>query len=235
MQTGNGAKKAIITGGANGIGRAIAKKFSEENFKTVIADLEYTEIDDDNIFFCRTDVSRASDTDHLFSWTLETIGDPDVLVINAGKGIQELLTQGDPEKWQEVINTNVMGALRAIRAFVPAMMENKQGNVVFISSVSANQPHPSGGIYSASKTALEVIAETLRLETIPYINVTVISPGITDTKFFENQISGHTSVEGLDMGFISPEDLAEDVFYAISRKNNRSINKIITRPLKQNF
>lgn len=235
MQTGNVSKRALITGGANGIGRAIAKKFSSEDYKTVIADIENTETDNEKTFFCRTDVSKSSDIDNLFSRTTEMIGDPDVLVINAGKGIQELLTEGDPEKWQEVININVMGALRCIRAFVPAMMEKKQGNVVFISSVSANQPHPSGGIYSASKTALEVIAETLRLETIPHINVTVISPGITDTKFFENQISGHTSVEGLDMGYISPEDLAEDVFYAISRKNNRSINKIITRPLKQNF
>ncbi|MDT0689005.1 SDR family oxidoreductase [Salegentibacter sp. F188] len=235
MRTGILSRKALITGGSNGIGCAIAKKFSSENFRTVIADIKNTETDEENIFFCRADVSRSSDIDHLFKYTTETIGDPDVLVINAGRGIQELLTEGDPEKWQEVININVMGALRIIRAFVPAMLEKKQGNVVFISSVSANQPHPSGGIYSASKTALEVIAETLRLETLPHINVTVISPGITNTKFFENQISGHTSVEGLDMGFISPEDLAEDVFYAISRKNNRSINKIITRPLKQIF
>ncbi|MDT0645069.1 SDR family oxidoreductase [Zunongwangia sp. F260] len=235
MQTGNISRKALITGGTNGIGRAIAKKFSEENFKTVIADVDNTKKRDENIFFCSTDVTRSSDIDHLFNYTTETIGNPDILVINAGIGIRESLTEGDPEKWQKVMDTNFMGALRCIRAFVPAMLEKGEGNVVFISSVSANQPHPSGGIYSASKTALEVIAETLRLETIPYINVTVISPGITDTKFFKNQISGHTSVEGLDMGFISPEDLAEDVFYAISRKNNRSINKIITRPLKQNF
>ncbi|MDT0687645.1 SDR family oxidoreductase [Autumnicola psychrophila] len=235
MQTGNISRKALITGGAKGIGRAISKKFSLENYKTVIADIENIELQDENIFFCNTDVTRSSDIDHLFSWTTKKIGNPDVLVINAGIGIQESLTEGDPEKWQKVMDTNLMGALRCIRAFVPAMLEKGEGNVVFISSVSANQPHPSGGIYSATKTALEVIAETLRLETLPHINVTVISPGITDTNFFENQISGHTSVEGLDMGYITPEDIAEDVFYAISRKNNRSINKIVTRPLKQNF
>jgi NADP-dependent 3-hydroxy acid dehydrogenase YdfG len=91
----------------------------------------------------------------------------------------------------------------------------------------------SSGI--GTKTALEVIAETLRLETLPHINVTVVSPGITDTAFFENQVSGQTSVEQLNMGAISPEEIAQDVLYAIKKKKGTSINKIITRPLAQSF
>ena len=128
-----------------------------------------------------------------------------------------------------------MGTLRCIRAFTPNMVSQKSGNVVFISSVSANQPHPYGGIYAASKTALEVIAETLRLETLPHINVTVVSPGLVDTAFFEHQISGGSSVEEIGMGFIEPEEIAEDVWYALKKKKGTSINKIITRPTLQNF
>lgn len=63
------------------------------------------------------------------------------------------------------------------------MLERKYGHVFFI-SVATNNPHPYEGIYSATKSALEGIAETLRLETIPHIKVTLISPGITDTNFF---------------------------------------------------
>ncbi|MDT0643913.1 SDR family oxidoreductase [Zunongwangia sp. F363] len=234
MQAGNLSGNILITGGANGIGYAVAKRFSKENYKVAIADIEKPQYEDENIFFSKADISNPKDIDSLYDDVINAIGHPEILVLNAGRGIQEKLFEGDPEKWQKVIDTNLMGALRCIRAFVPQMMERQNGHVIVVSSVSANQPHPSGGIYAASKTALEVIAETLRLETLPHIKVTVVSPGITDTKFFEHQISGYTSVANLEMGSIAPEDIAEDIFYAVNQKG-RSINKIITRPLKQSF
>lgn len=235
MQATSKSKTALITGGSSGIGLAIADKFSREGITVAIADIAEYKGEGENIHFKHCDVGDAGHIDDLYNWANEKTGLPEILVINAGRGIQEKLTEGDPEKWQQIINTNVMGALRCIRAFVPEMIKNKKGNVIIISSVSANQPHPYGAVYSATKTALEVIAETLRLETLPHINVTVISPGITDTKFFENQISGNSSIEEMDMGAISPAEIAEDVFYAINKKNGTSINKIITRPLAQSF
>ncbi|MFZ0490687.1 MAG: SDR family oxidoreductase [Salegentibacter sp.] len=234
MSAGNIPRRALVTGGSSGIGKAIAEKFSAEGIEVRIADKTEYHGNAENISFKSCDVTRAGDINALFAWSHEK-KDPDILVINAGQGIQEKLTEGDPEKWQKVVDTNLMGALRCIRAFVPAMLEKKKGHVVIISSVAANQPHPYGGIYSATKTALEVVAETLRLETLPHISVTVVSPGITDTSFFKNQISGNSSVKELDMGAISPEEIAKDVFYAISKKGGSSINKIITRPINQSF
>lgn len=226
---------ALITGGSSGIGLAIARKFADNNIKVVVADKAESKEKTENILYKICDVGNPQDIDELYAFTASEAGKPDVLVLNAGQGLMERLCEGDPEKWQQVINTNLMGALRCIRAFVPDMLERKKGNVIFISSVSANQPHPYGAVYSASKTALEVIAETLRLETLPHINVTVISPGVTNTNFFENQISGSYSIENLNTGAISPEEIADDVFYAISKKQGTSINKIITRPIAQEF
>lgn len=235
MQSANQKRSALITGGSNGIGLAVANKFSKENITVGIADInEYSGLNP-KLHFKKCDVGNARDIDELYLWAREKTGLPEILVINAGRGIREKLTEGDPEKWQKIIDTNIMGALRCIRAFVPEMLKNKKGNVVIISSVSANQPHPYGAVYSATKSALEVIAETLRLETLPHINITVVSPGITDTGFFANEISGNTSVEELNMGKISPEEIAEDVFYAINKKKGTSINKIITRPIAQSF
>lgn len=235
MGTPKPSRSALITGGSSGIGLAVAKKFSLENIQVDIADINEYEGTAENVLFKKCDVGNARDIDELYLWAKENTGLPEILVINAGCGIREKLTEGDPEKWQKVIDTNVMGALRCIRAFVPPMLEKKQGNVIIISSVSANQPHPYGAVYSATKSALEIIAETLRLETLPYINVTVVSPGITNTGFFANEISGNSSVEDLNMGVIPPEEIAEDIFYAINKKNGTSINKIITRPLAQSF
>lgn len=226
---------ALITGGSNGIGLAIAQKFSENNINVNIADINDYKGIDSNIKFESCDVSNADQVKRLYDNIMKTSGPPDVLVLNAGRGIREKLTEGDPEKWQKIFDINVMGALRCIRAFVPQMLEREKGHVVIISSVAANQPHPYGGIYSASKSALEVIAETLRLETIPHVNVTVVSPGITDTGFFENEISGNMNKDDFGMGAISAEEIAEDVFYAISKKQGTSINKIITRPIAQSF
>lgn len=235
MQKADLPKTALITGGSNGIGLAIAQKFAENNINVAIADVEAYTGKDSKILYKKCEVSRGDEMDDLYSWTEETLGHPDILVINAGRGIKEKLTEGDPDKWQQIINTNIMGALRAIRAFLPHMVNQQKGHVIVISSVAAGKPHPYGGIYSATKSALEVIAETLRLETIPHINVTVISPGVTDTDFFTNQLAGSHSIEEVGMGAISPREIAEDVFYAISKKKGTSINKIITRPTAQSF
>lgn len=235
MSTRTSTRIAIVTGGSSGIGKAIAKKLAGENVKVVVADIEDHRENDPNLLFRKCDISKGEEIDQLYAWVFEEVGPPDILVLNAGQGIQEKLTEGDPEKWQRIMNINVMGALRTIRSFVPELLKRKRGNVVFVSSVSANNPHPYGGVYSASKTALEVIAETLRLETLPHINVTVISPGIVDTNFFQNQMSGNSTIEEMGMGAISPEEIAEDVWYAINKKAGTSINKIITRPIQQDF
>ena len=111
---------------------------------------------------------------------LQNTGLPGTLTLNAGKGIHETLTEGDPDKWKSVLDLNVMGVLRYIRSFVPEMISQKQGKVIFMSSVAASKPYTYGAVYSASKAAVEMIAETLRLETLPHVAVTTINAGITD-------------------------------------------------------
>ena len=235
MKKSTYSRIALVTGGSSGIGKAIAQKLSSEGIKVIVADVNEDPEMASKIEFRKCDISKGKDVDDLYSWTTENIGHPNYLILNAGQGIQEKLTEGDPEKWKNILDINILGALRCIRAFTPNMTSQKSGNVVFISSVSANQPHPYGGVYAASKTALEVIAETLRLETLPHINVTVVSPGIVDTAFYKHQVSGNNSVEEMGMGAISPEEIADDVWYALNKKKGTSINKIITRPTLQDF
>ncbi|MGB7784931.1 MAG: SDR family oxidoreductase [Salinimicrobium sp.] len=235
MNTDGSTKLAIVTGGSSGIGHAIAKKLRQQEITVVVADKAEPSGLEKDLIFRKCDVTSSEDINSLYAWVHDNYGTPDYLVLNAGQGIQEKLTEGDPEKWQKVMNTNLMGPLRFIRSFTPDMLQRKSGNVIFISSVSANQPHPYGGIYAASKTALEVIAETLRLETLPHLNVTVVSPGIVKTNFFEHQISGNNDIEEMGMGHLSAEEIADDVLYAINKKKGSSINKIVTRPTLQTF
>lgn len=228
-------KNVLITGGSNGIGLATGKKLLESGYRVIIADKELPSFEAEQLFFKMIDLTNAAQVEELSSWIHSEFGSIDILILNAGQGIQEKLTEGDPEKWQKIIDLNLMGPLRCIRAFVPEMMNREGGDVIFISSVAANQPHPYGGIYSATKTALEVVAETLRLEVEAKLRITIVSPGITNTGFFSNQVSGFTSVEELDMGAIEPGEIADDILYALNKKKSTAINRIVTRPVKQEF
>lgn len=87
-----------------------------------------------------------------------------------------MLSEGNPELWIKIFELNVFGALRMLRAFLPDMRKLNFSDIVIVSSVSAKHPYEGGAIYAATKAALDVIAETLRLEVQPNIRVTTISP-----------------------------------------------------------
>ncbi|WMJ73383.1 SDR family oxidoreductase [Cytophagaceae bacterium ABcell3] len=227
-------RRALVSGGASGIGYAIASKFNSEGVKTAIADINFPQPLPTGLYSSLCNIASGSEVDRLFSELHTSFGLPDIIVCNAGIGIHEKLTEGDPEKWATVINTNLMGSLRLIRAFVPSVPENMKCDVVFISSVSAGKTYPYGGIYSATKCALETIAETLRVEE-PGIRVTTVAPGVTETNFFKNTISGSREVDENGWGAISPEEVANTVYYAISRPHGVSVNHITLRPTLQTF
>ncbi|MCR5862034.1 SDR family oxidoreductase [Flavobacterium sp. J372] len=222
---------ALVTGGSSGIGKAIALKLAEEKYKVVNADVIEPAYTHCNIRYISCDVSKSSDVTNLFTSVKNDLGTLGILVLNAGKGNHELLAEGDPEKWQDVVNLNIMGTLRCIRAFVPQMLENKKGDVVIISSVSSGKAHTYGGVYSASKAAIDMISETLRIETEPHIRVTTVKPGTAATGFFKN--SGRKDY--YPDASLTAENIAEDVWYAINKPPGTSINTIVTRPTGQLF
>jgi NADP-dependent 3-hydroxy acid dehydrogenase YdfG len=233
--TESSERKAVITGASSGIGLATVKAFQSKKIKVFSADIRDPEHVSAGIFHLNTDITKPEDIQRLYTRVNETIGSPDILICNAGRGIHERLSEGDPNKWASVIEINLMGALRVIRAFLPDMIKNQSGDVVFISSVSSQKPYEYGGIYSATKTALEAVAESLRLEVQPQVRVTTIVPGVVNTSFFENIIGGEHSPESLGWGALQPEDVADAIVYAISRPKNMALNKIILRPAAQPF
>ncbi len=228
-------KKAVVSGGGAGIGRAIAEQLTQNQITTAIADLHFPEQAPHNALPYTCDVTDATAIDNLFSQVQQQLGTPDILVCSAGQGIHEKLTEGDPAKWQHVINTNLMGTLRMIRAFVPGMVEAGHGDVVLVTSVAAGQAYPYGGVYAATKSALQTIAETLRQEVLPTIRVTAIAPGVTDTSFFENTLSAYQSVESIGYGALSASQVADAVLYALRQPPGVSINHITLRPTAQVF
>lgn len=221
----------LITGGSGGLGLAIAKKLHSSAYSVALTDLIKP---DSSLPFLQCDIRNARQIEQLYSWTLEHLGVPNILIIAAGVGIKEKLSEGDPEKWQQVFDVNVIGALRCIRAFLPQMLTQQRSHVIFISSVAAFRPFPYGGVYSASKTALEIIAETLRLETVPHLAVTTLAMGAVHTPFFKNQLAGNSAADE-ENPMLSPEDIADEAQHCIENARHGRINKITIRPDQQYF
>jgi len=222
----------LITGGTGGIGSAIAKKLDSSEFYILLTDLQNKNSISADFFPC--DLRKPEEIQQLYDWIIKNYEIPKILILNAGLGIKEKISEGDPEKWQKVFDVNLMGTLRCLRAFLPEILANKNGHIIFISSVAANQTFEYGGIYSASKTALEIIAETLRIENISNLQVTTISSGAVNTDFFKNQLAGF-SEKDYSEEMLNPEEIANTVYWCIKNTENQQINKIVVRPKKQKF
>lgn len=224
---------ALVTGGSSGIGKSLVKRFCKEKIATGFVDVIAPDLKDDAAEFFEHDISKPNQVQNLYENFTKKIGIPDIIICNAGKGIQENLKDGDPEKWIRIFEINVFGALRIIRAFLPQMYEKGQGDIVFVSSVSSKHPYSGGAIYAASKASIDIIAETLRLEVQPAIRVTTISPGVVNTDFFKNIIHGSQTPESIGWGYLEPDDISDAIFYAISKPHNVALNNIIIRPVAQ--
>lgn len=229
-------RKALVTGGSSGIGLAIARRLCSLGVGVVAADKQLpAQATKEDIQFVTVDISQQQEVDALFQQLHQQQALPDIVVSCAGIGIGEQIAEGDPAKWQQVFNTNVMGALRCARAFLPHMQALKRGDVVFISSVAARKPYPWGGVYSASKAALQTVAETLRMEVQPHIRVGSILPGVVDTNFFNNSFGQSAPSDDLGWGALSATDVADAIVYMLTRPSAVAINEMVLRPAGQVF
>lgn len=223
-------KIAVVTGAASGIGKAIADKLSANSYAVVSADIHQS--GSDRIDEVQCDVTSGDDIDKLYRYVKDRYGIPDVLISNAGQGIHEKLSEGDPEKWKTVLDVNVVGALRLIRAFLPEMIGRKSGDIVFISSTAALRAYEYGAVYAASKAALNMIADTLRLEAKD-LRISVVAPGVVDTPFFEHMISSNHTVEDIGLGSISPQQVADVVLNLVTMPQDTAISRVVITPKNQ--
>jgi NAD(P)-dependent dehydrogenase (short-subunit alcohol dehydrogenase family) len=118
-------------------------------------------------------------------------GDVDVLVNNAGIELRSSIEDASDEDVEKQFDTNVFGMLRVLRAVLPQMRARKRGTIVNLSSVAGLVARPFGGLYSATKHAIEAITESLHFETAPLgVRVVLIEPGVYGTRLLDNAYPG---------------------------------------------
>ncbi|MGH3833345.1 MAG: SDR family NAD(P)-dependent oxidoreductase [Pseudonocardiaceae bacterium] len=190
---------AVVTGAAQGLGRALAAGLLDRGVSVALADTAREQLRDTaEAFTARggqvlpvvTDVADAAAVGALAAQTLAHFGRVDVVVNNAGIAAHHAwpLWQVDPADWRRVLEVNLLGAVHGIRAFVPHLVTAGAGHVVNIASLAGLMAGPFNSAYGASKHAVVAISETLRAELdmmgLP-IGVTVACPGYVRTPLAE--------------------------------------------------
>lgn len=227
----NKKKIAVITGGSSGIGKAIVENLAKQDYEVINADIRRDV--GSAAYYLECDVTKADDIARLYDFVTKQIGTPDVLISNAGQGIHEKLAEGDPEKWARIIDINFIGAMRFVRSFLPDMLQMSTGSILFISSTAAKQPYAYGGVYSASKAALNMAAKTLQLEVEGKLRIGLVAPGVVDTAFFKNMVSGHHTAADIGWGTVSPEQIADIISHALLLPQTISLQEITIAPTVQ--
>jgi 2-hydroxycyclohexanecarboxyl-CoA dehydrogenase len=183
-----GLKTAVVTGGASGIGRAVAERLRRDGFRVAVLDLSPT----DDGFGHVADVSDRAQVDAAIAAIREEFGPILVLVNAAGVEGFKKFSHMSFEEWSKVIDVNLNGVFHTIQAVLPDMVEAGWGRIVNISSSSTHSGQPFMAHYVAAKSAVNGLTKSLALEYGPCgITVNAVPPGFVDTPMLRSAESRH--------------------------------------------
>lgn len=184
------SRVVVITGGANGIGRAAVQRFFEEGANVAVWDMNEMLAQEliqqlhgeGKIIFSKVNVADWNDCQRAVQQTVSAFGKIDVLINNAGITRDAAFTKMDAKQWQDVIDVNLTGVFNATKAVVDNMIANKYGRIINTSSVVAHYGNFGQANYTATKGALISFTKTLSKELGKYnITVNAVAPGFIAT------------------------------------------------------
>jgi short-subunit dehydrogenase len=180
------AKRALVTGCSTGIGRATAIELAARGYDVIATARRRETLTDLKV---AETLALDVDQDESVAAVRDAVGAVDVLVNNAGLGVEGPVESVPLADVRRAFETNFFGAARMIQSFVPAMRERGSGAVVNVTSTAGIAAGPLSGYYAASKFALEALSEALHLEVGHFgVRVIVIEPGSIETSFGANAI-----------------------------------------------
>ncbi len=188
MEKENKRKVAIVTGGASGIGLAIAQKFVQANITTIIVgrDGEKLDVAKDTMgelcFPIAFDLNNLSAIPEMIIELVKQHEKIDILVNNAGINLKKEFTEVTDEEFQKIMHTNVTAMFSLSREVVKCMIEKESGSIINISSMASQYGLPKVIAYSASKAAIEGMTRAMAVELSPKgIRINCIAPGFIST------------------------------------------------------
>ena len=240
------ARKALVTGAAGGMGRAICKALVDAGHLVVLADRDkaaveaFAKVLGPKAFALILDITDADATAALMDTIPAAFKPIDILVNNAGHDIggRTPFAKGSADDWAAIVETNLIGVMRVTRAVLPSMVERNSGDIVNMSSINALRLIPDMAPYSASKAGVHMFTETLRGElTETNIRVIELNPGLTKTNIILTRYRGDKEKEKayFDQFKIAmePEDVARSIMFAINEPRHVQIAQIVILPVNR--
>ena len=222
-------KKALITGGTQGIGLAIAECLAKAGATVFIngtdekkAILAAERIDGAQIAIA--DLSRSSCADLLY----EKTGDVDILILNASIQFRKAWNEITEEEFDKQVNVNLKASLKLIQKYAPYMQKQHYGRIITVGSVQERKPHKDMLVYAATKSAQECMARNLAKQLAPFgITVNNVAPGVIETPRNRDALSDKAYAEqvlaGIPAGYVGePKDCA-DLFLLLCSDAGRYI------------
>jgi 3-hydroxy acid dehydrogenase/malonic semialdehyde reductase len=238
----------LITGATSGIGKSTAQLFAKNGHDLIITGRREdrlkeikTQLESDYKIKVTTlcfDIRKLSEVENAISTLSSENKKIDVLVNNAGlaAGLGPIQS-GNIDHWERMIDTNVKGLLYISRAISNLMIENKKGHIINIGSIAGKEVYANGNVYCATKHAVDALNKGMRIDLLPHnIKVTAINPGMVETEFSIVRFDGDSDkakkvYEGLQP--LTPEDIAETIYWVANRPAHVNINDIIITPTVQ--
>ena len=234
-------KIVFITGASSGIGAACAKKFaqagydlvlnarSEDKLRPLLEELTSYSVQVCPLIFDVRDRQAAQQAIDSLPEAFKTI---DVLVNNAGLALgMDKEYEGIEENYDTMIDTNIIALLMITRMVVPGMVERGRGHIINIGSVAGDAAYPGGSVYCATKAAVKVLSDGLRMDLVHTpLRVTNVKPGLVETNFSITRFAGDKERADKVYQGIKPltgDDIADVVYYAASAPAHVQIAEVL--------
>ncbi|MFF1630795.1 SDR family oxidoreductase [Streptomyces sp. NPDC058272] len=244
-------RTAVVTGAASGMGEATARLLASHGVRVALLARRTErltglaakiEAAGGQALAVAADVTDQASVDAAAARVRAAYGEVDLVVNAAGVMLPNPISDGRADEWRRMLDTNVAGALRVIRAWTPdliaAAQAGRTADLVNISSIGAHIAFPNYAVYGATKAALTYLSQSLRTELGPRdVRVTNIEPGLTDT-----ELGGHidnVELAGLLDGMfealtgLTADDIADLIAYTTSRARHVNLRQAIVLPTRQ--
>lgn len=226
------AKRIFITGGASGLGRALALRYARAGWRVCIGDI--------NVERCAealTEIRKVSDACHALAcdvthddsvqaaadWLRTNWGGVDIVVNNAGVALMGAIADATLADWQWIIDVNLLGVVRGCRTFTPLLRAQGGGRLVNIASMAGLIHLPNAAAYNATKAAVVALSETLQLELEgDHIGVSVVCPAFFRTDLAKNMRATNAELESMtkrlvEHAHIGADEIAERIYTGVER------------------
>lgn len=235
---------AVVTGASSGIGRATAQRLVADGWEVLAVarreDRLRSLAEETGCSVLAVDVTADDSVAALMTRVEEQFGGELNAVVHVAGGALgvEPVAEADLAKWQGMYETNVLGALRVTRAMLPALRRSGRGDVLFVTSVAAQEVYPGGSGYHAAKAGEHMLARTLRLELNgERIRVIEIAPGMVRTEEFSlvrlgDEDAADAVYDGVEQP-LTAEDCADVISYALNAPHHVNLDLVTVRPLAQ--